>query len=614
MSSLKDLASLIMIPSLYKDGRLDTVKPLGNSIIHPDATGNNDGTDGSTPAEGNFTFSRGSNLAATRVDVNGLIEKGRENLLLQSNQFDTTWFNYNSTETSGESGYDGSNDAWLLTKNAVAGAYIAQTKSTSGVSTASVYVKAGTIDVITLWCNQVGGGNPFGTFNLSTLTLVDSGTIVDSNITSVGNDWYRVSITFSVSTTLFRIYVDNFSNTTAGSIYIQDAQLEAGLVATDYIETGASTAQAGILEDMPRLDYSGGASCPALLLEPQRTNLVTHSEYTDGANWSNEGSIVDEENTSETISPEGVYNAVKLVSANSTSEQWIQATGISVTTGNDCTISCFVKKSDYDYFHIRFTGIGGAFSAGSIWFNIANGTLGTAQTGITGTIENYGNGWYRISATKEVTATAFAGVRFQLASSNNDYNVVGDGVKGTYIYGCQAELGSYPTSYIPTYGSSVTRSHDVSTADTTSILSSNTGTLFVHLKEGGNSNQYGSGSISFGLSDVNFDNSVCWVANSSNTNTLRGVLRVADTQYYLGSNFSASSENKLLIKWGNGSVAFYRNGSLYYSSDNVNDMSGQPLIEFRLPNTARAGLFPVKQAVVFDTALTDSECIALTTL
>ena len=40
---------------------------------------------------GDFDFSRGSNLAATRVDVNGLIEKGRENRLLQSNQFDTTW-------------------------------------------------------------------------------------------------------------------------------------------------------------------------------------------------------------------------------------------------------------------------------------------------------------------------------------------------------------------------------------------------------------------------------------------------------------------------------------------------------------------------------------------
>ena len=70
MSSLKDLASLIMIPSLYKDGELHTVKPLAdeNVIIHPDATDNNDGDDGSTPTtSSNFTFSRGSNLAATRV-------------------------------------------------------------------------------------------------------------------------------------------------------------------------------------------------------------------------------------------------------------------------------------------------------------------------------------------------------------------------------------------------------------------------------------------------------------------------------------------------------------------------------------------------------------------
>ena len=64
MSLYKD-ASLVMIPSAVKDGKLYSIRP----------------TDGS----GDFTFSRGSNLAATRVDVNGLIEKGRENLLLQSN-------------------------------------------------------------------------------------------------------------------------------------------------------------------------------------------------------------------------------------------------------------------------------------------------------------------------------------------------------------------------------------------------------------------------------------------------------------------------------------------------------------------------------------------------
>ena len=65
-------------------------------------------------------------------------------------------------------------------------------------------------------------------------------------------------------------------------VLIGAPQLEQGLVATDYIETTSSTAQAGILEDTPRLDYSGGASCPALLLEPQRTNSIClQSEYFD---------------------------------------------------------------------------------------------------------------------------------------------------------------------------------------------------------------------------------------------------------------------------------------------------------------------------------------------
>ena len=209
---------------------------------------------------------------------------------------------------------------------------------------------------------------------------------------------------------------------------------------------------------MPRIDYTSGTG--ALLLEGLRTNSIIHSEYTDGSNWSNEGSISDEENTSETTSPEGLYNAVKLVSANATSEQWIQTTGVQTTNATDCTISCFVKKSDYDYFHIRFTGINGAFAAGSVWFNIADGSVGTKQTGISADIKDYGNGWYRISATKVATATTTAGIRFQLASSNNDYNVVGDGVKGTYIYGCQAEIGSHVSSYIPTYGSAVSRSAD----------------------------------------------------------------------------------------------------------------------------------------------------------
>ena len=69
--SFFDDASLAFLPSgaAGKDGKAYSIKP----------------TDGT----GDFTFSRGSNLAATRVGADGLIEKGRENLIAIK-AFDTT--------------------------------------------------------------------------------------------------------------------------------------------------------------------------------------------------------------------------------------------------------------------------------------------------------------------------------------------------------------------------------------------------------------------------------------------------------------------------------------------------------------------------------------------
>ena len=281
--SLLNKASLIQIPSGYKDGTLYSAKP--------------------TNGDGDFTFSRGSNLAATRVNSDGLIEKGRENLLLQSNQFDTTWSNVNTTETSGQAGYDGSSDAWLLEKSASAG-YLRQNIASSNLQTYSIYAKAGTLNWIVL--ESVVVGNSY--FDLENGVVGNaSASLIDKNIESVGNGWYRCSITYNATISQVRIFpADGNGNVsgTSGNILIQNSQLEAGLIATDVIETGASTAQAGILEDMPRLDYSGEATCPSLLLEPQRSNLYLHSEYI--SNFSGT------ETFNSAISPEGVSNAVLL--------------------------------------------------------------------------------------------------------------------------------------------------------------------------------------------------------------------------------------------------------------------------------------------------------------
>ena len=174
--SLLNKASLIQIPSGYKDGTLYSAKP--------------------TNGDGDFTFSRGSNLAATRVNSEGLIEKGRENLVLHSNSFSSWSLNTGISETSGQSGYDGSSDAWQIDLTASTGR-IQESNTTSGVQTFSVYAKAGTLNWVRLFISA--GSNVSAFFNLSSGVVGTTSNVIDTNIEAVSGatGWYKCSITYN---------------------------------------------------------------------------------------------------------------------------------------------------------------------------------------------------------------------------------------------------------------------------------------------------------------------------------------------------------------------------------------------------------------------------------
>jgi hypothetical protein len=603
MSSLKDLASLIMVPSLVKDGRLDTVKPLGNSIIHPDATGNNDGTDGSTPAEGNFTFSRGSNLAATRVDVNGLIEKGRENLLLQSNQFDTTWTKYRTSVTSGQSGYDGNNNAWLLTcTNNDGNAY--QLKSASGVLTFSYYAKAGSVNWtrlridstttpdINVWVNLTDGS--IGT---------DNG--IATYVESVGNGWYRISAQTN-TTGIDRVHIypsdSDSNNSSSGSIYIQDAQLEQGLVATDYIETGATTAQSGILEDLPRLDYSGGASCPSLLLEPQRSNLVPNSEYFEASQWTSYYSAI---SSNDSTSPDGFENATRWTSTAATT---FLTTSLFVS--DPSSFSVFVKYVDYPYI-LLYSGASGGFSAA---FDIENNIIGTSGYNTSNEkIESYGNGWYRISCTfanASAGSSARIGFARALTSTWGDLNTSGGGE--VLIYGAQFEAGSYPTSYIPTYGSAVTRSLDSCVATSVSdVIGQTEGTMFIDLTI---DNLLGQNNpIPFTLKGSGSTSSYIQLYTSGRIQAVHYGFGSLQANINLPTYGLTDGRHKFAFVYSDNDFRFYIDGALA-GSDTSGLVDAQSDVHLGYYNTNFNGTINNHQSLLFPTALTDSECIALTTI
>jgi len=598
MSLYKD-ASLAMIPSAYKDGKLYSIRP----------------TDGS----GDFTFSRGSNLAATRVDVNGLIEKGRENLLLQSQSFDNaSWSKGNSSVTANAttSPISTTTADKLIENTANNTHYAAQSAAASNeVYTYSVYVKPDTTTRVRIQMSDLTTGDVRLDYDFSTEGIkhnVDgsrgSWSSIGYTITDSVNGWVRFSLSAkkgagSVASCSIFLLDDSgnsfYTGDNTSGLFVWGAQLELGLVATDYIETGASTAQAGILEDMPRLDYSGGASCPSLLLEPQRTNSVLHSEYYAGYPQTR---ITLTHNAA--TSPEGVNNATKMVETTDTGLHFLSLNG-SVTSSSNAAFSIFAKQGENQFLQVLF-GTGQTSPEAYANVDLADGTYNDYNM-VSFDTEDYGNGWYRIFGVvnPSVTSLGFyiASVQSKTAARAETYT--GDGVSGFYLYGGQIESSaSYPTSYIPTYGSSVTRSDDfMNISSLADEIDGNSFTYFLEVNNEAVVRDASTGNISVGATGNRF------FLYNSNTTSNRLQLFIQDSggieQYVL------SADNvKLAIRFEPNKVEVFENGVSVLSTTQNLDFSGNSAYVLR-GTTRKIG---IKQTAIFPTALTDSECIALTTL
>ncbi len=561
--SFFDDASLAFLPSgaAGKDGKAYSIKP----------------TDGT----GDFTFSRGSNLAATRVGADGLIEKGRENLLIQSNQFDTTWALTNgSSVTSGQSGYDGTNDAWLLTDSGDVGSYaLYEGISNVGVLTASIYAKSASTNVVEL--DLFGSPSPYVQVNLTTGSITNASNHIDAQSVSVGNGWWRISVTSNLSSTSYiRVGCDG-----AGSIYIQDAQMEIGLAATDVISTGATTGKAGLLEDEPRFDYSGGATCPSLLLEPSRTNLITQSEYYGGSAWIKTNVVVTD---NDAISPEGVQNAAKVVTSSGSVN--VKQDSISVTPSTTYTFSFWCKLTS------------GTTLKGRFYDNTAGADIEyydyTSQLTI--------GEWARVERTFTTPAGCTSIQVWLLAQSAT--------LVTAHYWGAQAEAGSYPTSYIPNHsGGSVTRGADAMDEQISGLTSLDKGTFFVDFDRGlTTATSRDISTQGFYYETLNtFAGLNQGIEIATNADgSIRAAVRTSSGFSSLYTN-NTLSRFKILYKWSGTELKVFVNGSSVYSNSTKWGEITSALQYIGYNADFRKS---INQVLVFPEALSDADCITLTTL
>ncbi len=261
--SLLDDASLLLTPNAEKATKLYSIIPSngnGDFTVSRATTAtrtNSSGLIESTPInEPRLDYSLGS-------CPNILLEPQRTNLALRSEEFDnTSWnaLNLNITANNIVSP-SGVQNADLFTETANDRCRIAPTNvQRAGDGTAvtmSFYYKAGTRRYIQP-INGSGGVSYYGCMiDTVTNTIVNNGfigsaTFISSSITSVGNGWYRVSLsgTNPVGTnSTFQIYGSDTSTLTYQTavcsgfktFYIWGAQLEVGAYATSYIPTTSAS-------------------------------------------------------------------------------------------------------------------------------------------------------------------------------------------------------------------------------------------------------------------------------------------------------------------------------------------------------------------------------------
>jgi len=551
--SILDKASLIQIPSGYKSTKLYSIKPING--------------------DGDFTFARSS--SATRVNSEGLIEVAS---VLGSEEVTNGDFS------------DGSTDWNLVGDFVVSG-------GSASITSASQYSQL----TNQLGVNYLLSGKKYKLeFDIPTLSI--------SNAFA-----YRYTGGFvtpiSTSDIVNGKFTAEFTMTTNGYFWLQTTGSFTGL----NVEVDNVSVKEVIENDVPRLDYSGGSSCASLLLEPQRTNLVTHSSDLDNAAWTKSGTTI---TANDATSPDGTINADKIIASSGLNIK-IAYQVISSTNGVAHTVSAFYKADEYSYAFLR---VGGQTPSPYVIYNLSNQSVVSTANATSTKIEDYGSGWYRVSMTYTAnSATNAPNVSFLPTSgytldSSNQPSYNGDGSSGGYVYGVQLEANaSYPTSYIPTSGSTVTRTADVcNNAGTSATFNSTEGVLFAEIAALAND----STQRFISLGDGTSNNRIILGYNNA-SNGIIFFIRVGGTLVanILTTINDIKNYNKLAVKWKENDFALWGNGVELGS-----DLSGASFASGVLDNlnfldadgTTEPFYGKTKQLMVFNEALSDEELSDLT--
>ena len=363
-----------------------------------------------------------------------------------------------------------------------------------------------------------------------------------------------------------------------------------------------------VADNVPRLDYPIGGGCPALLVEPAAQNFVPSGTFfnsSTGINYANvssspavgiSGTVVSKTNTAtgSQYASQNCLTALPSGSTNYTISRFFKYNGTDITTSLE-----FNNTSQWG-------GVG--------WRQLINigstgVTLGTSAS-CTGSIENYGDGWYRVIVrlTTGASPSGASPVVYLMVVSGT----VASG--GSFLTALpQLETGLVATSYINTTAGSITRAADVITDTTASgVIGQTQGTIYAEVDVRTFANTGVLATISDGtasnlLTIYKFTDSKIYFDRTSATQS-------ASTTAGSSATYTAPTILKIAIGYKSGETRMYINGVAATAEQTATFTFGT-LTKVNIGSSRFDGTFfndRIRAAALYPTRLTDTQLALLT--
>ena len=321
-----------------------------------------------------------------------------------------------------------------------------------------------------------------------------------------------------------------------------------------------------ITSNVPRIDYTGGG-CGSLLLEPQRTNLITYSN--DFSQWTQQSGVTPTYNTTETLSPDGTYNSTKFIGNGSAG-----VLNAAITVTGVITRSIYLKSV-----------------TGTVNVILKDPNITITSKSLTVTTE-----WQRFDLAED-NGTSSQGIWISSIP-----------ISGVYMYGGQIEASSYPTSYIPTSGATVTRLQDTSsTTGLSSVIGQTEGTIY--------------GEFNFKDHSTGTRRLLC-LTDGTTSNRITTYVNTADSiSVYIVNGGAAQADIvgtvltegviKYAVSYASNTIKLFLNGTLV-GSDTSATIPATSNFYVGTENGNSPSYFNWQNLMVFPSALTDDELADLT--